>query len=374
MIKRGLPLFVCLSAFAALMSDRSVSADPAAPDGSGPPAAAPAKYRLGVSLPLSGPEAALGRDVLRVLQFAIKKFGESRYALSIEDDRCDPSTAASVARKLVEVNKVDAVIGYSCSVSALAAAPVFDQAHVPMMIVYASSAQLRDAGDYIFRTWPSDAAAAGALYRYAARRNKGIALITEETPYAENLKESFIAANIQPDVEVRSEDFPPGTADFSSILLRTKAWSPGAILINSDGAAGFAQVLRQVRQIKWKGDIFGIYWPGRESVRAELKDLLDDVVYVDSPPLDQLLTADGWGVLSEYGKPLAGAPAAFCSTVEGFRALNAALTSGRDLRQYLYTAKFSGSFGDFSFDKNGEIEGFELRLQRIKNGKPEPVK
>ena len=330
--------------------------------------------KIGVSLPLSGTGAGFGADLQSMLLFANAKFGGGRYDFVIDDDRCDEVTAEKIAKKFIEVDKVEAVIGYGCSTAILAAAPILEQAKIPTMVVFASSDKVSKAGDYIFRTWPSDKKSAAVLYRYAAKHDKSIALISEATPYAADLRESFYAANMHSGIELRTEEFFSGNTEFRNMILRIRSWSPDAIFINSQDPASFGVVLKALREYKWRGTIYGAFWPANPALRKELGPALDDVIFVDAPPLSALMNGEGWQALNDFNRPIGGTEASFVSVVEGFRALDAALSSGQDVRDYLYRNKFSGVFGGYSFDKDGEIEGLDFIVRRIKNGKPETVK
>lgn len=56
------------------------------------------------------------------------------------------------------------------------------------------------------------------------------------------------------------------------------------------------------------------------------------------------------------------------TTVEAFRALNEAINSGADVKTYLHTHQFTGIFGKYSFDENGNIIGLQHELKQIKDG------
>lgn len=56
------------------------------------------------------------------------------------------------------------------------------------------------------------------------------------------------------------------------------------------------------------------------------------------------------------------------TTVEAFRALDQAISSGKDVKDYLHSHKFYGIFGGYGFDKNGDIVGFNHKLKQIRNG------
>ena len=91
--------------------------------------------------------------------------------LLIRDDYGDPDSAVNAASALAAAGVV-AVIGHVYSGTSLAAAPVYNGAARPVLQVSPSSSApaLTGAGDYTFRTCPSDLQMGAALAQFAANR------------------------------------------------------------------------------------------------------------------------------------------------------------------------------------------------------------
>jgi branched-chain amino acid transport system substrate-binding protein len=87
----------------------------------------------------------------------------------MRDDYGDPDSAVSAATEL-DAAGVVAVIGDVYSGTTLAAAPVYNAAHLLQISPSSSSPLVSDAGDYTFRTCPSDLQQGEALARFAAER------------------------------------------------------------------------------------------------------------------------------------------------------------------------------------------------------------
>lgn len=136
------------------------------------------KIKIGVSTVLSGDAATYGIDMQNAILFANEKFGDGRYELIIEDDKCDPKTAVSIAQKFANLDKVDFVLGYVCSGAMLAAAPILERAKIPTIVGGASAAAIADTGEYIFRTAPSDRLLAIKIAGYIAAKHASVALLS----------------------------------------------------------------------------------------------------------------------------------------------------------------------------------------------------
>lgn len=69
-------------------------------------------FIVGASLPLSGELAEVGQDILRGFELAKKDFNSDKFRIEVivEDDGFQGRNAASAAMKLVNIDKVDAII------------------------------------------------------------------------------------------------------------------------------------------------------------------------------------------------------------------------------------------------------------------------
>ncbi|MCU4120830.1 ABC transporter substrate-binding protein [Variovorax sp. N23] len=91
------------------------------------PAAQAADLKVGLSVSLSGPNSSLGVPYAKGMQAALAYKGEvngRKIQLVVLDDGSDPTTAGRNARKLVEEEKVDVLMGTSGVPSAIAMAQV----------------------------------------------------------------------------------------------------------------------------------------------------------------------------------------------------------------------------------------------------------
>lgn len=119
--------------------------------------------KIGYIGPLTGEASSYGIDTINGVKLAIEEVNEAGgikgrpVTLLIEDTRCIGIEAAGAARKLIHVDKVSAIIGGQCSGETLAAAPIAEQAQIPMISPVSSSPEVTSAGDFIFRVYPSDA-------------------------------------------------------------------------------------------------------------------------------------------------------------------------------------------------------------------------
>jgi branched-chain amino acid transport system substrate-binding protein len=97
-----------------------------------------ADVTVGLILSLSGPAASLGIPFVKGVAAGVAQVPEvagEKLKLITLDDASDPSAAARNARKLIEENKVDIIMGSSTAPASLAAASVAYESKVPMIIL-----------------------------------------------------------------------------------------------------------------------------------------------------------------------------------------------------------------------------------------------
>ncbi|MDQ6640575.1 MAG: ABC transporter substrate-binding protein, partial [Pseudomonadota bacterium] len=95
-----------------------------------------ADLKVGLSVSLSGPNASLGVPYAKGMQAAVAHRPEiagHKVVLTVLDDASDPTTAGRNARKLIEEEKVDIIMGTSGVPAAIAMAQVARETKTPMI-------------------------------------------------------------------------------------------------------------------------------------------------------------------------------------------------------------------------------------------------
>src|SRR5271156_674645 len=108
-----------------------------------------AEYKIGFVTSLSGAASTIGIPYSRGIAAAKEYMGEiSGEPISVIqlDDGSDPSAATRDARKLVEEDKVDVLIGTSTAASSNAIAAVADELKVPYLAIAPISPPVADDG------------------------------------------------------------------------------------------------------------------------------------------------------------------------------------------------------------------------------------
>ena len=119
--------------------------------------------KIGCDVPLTGGSAEQGNRTLMGATLAVEEInaagGINGYMLELdaEDDEAQPQKAATIANKFVADEDVVAVVGYTQSSCALAAAPIYNQSGLVQVCTFSSNMGIAEAGPYTFPTCVTDA-------------------------------------------------------------------------------------------------------------------------------------------------------------------------------------------------------------------------
>jgi branched-chain amino acid transport system substrate-binding protein len=164
--------------------------------------AAAAEIKVGTLLSHTGPLKEFGPNIQNGAVLAAKQMGAAGFEIEMvhEDSETSAIPATNAAKKLVEVDKVVAIVG---ALASGVTVPVAESVTIPnnvIMISPASTSPLitvlpADQGkDFLFRTCPSDALQGVIAGRLAASYNKTAAVLYVNNPYGQGLAEEFKAS------------------------------------------------------------------------------------------------------------------------------------------------------------------------------------
>ena len=148
---------------------------------------------IGHSAPLTGPQAANGKDNENGARLAVDELNKAgikvagktvTFKLVSDDDQADPKAGVQVAQNLVDKGVV-AVLGPYNSGVAIPASRVYSSAGVPMLPVASNPALTKQGFKNIFRIGASDEQLGGTMATFAAKtlNAKTAAVIDDRTAY-----------------------------------------------------------------------------------------------------------------------------------------------------------------------------------------------
>lgn len=211
--------------------------------------ASPAKFRVGAILGLSGEVAIYGRAAQNGMRMALDGLSsedKGRLEIIYEDDGMQSPRAVSAYRKLVNHDRVNAVICWSSS-SCKAIAPLAERSEIPLIAI-ASDAAVSKGRTYAFNFWVTPEVESELLISEAvARGYKKVAAVSTIHEGALACRDAFVNAAKGKLEIVYDENFPPDTKDFRTNISRIASAKPDAVMLSlMPGHIGvFAKQLRE---------------------------------------------------------------------------------------------------------------------------------
>ncbi|PYM74207.1 MAG: ethanolamine utilization protein EutN [Candidatus Rokuibacteriota bacterium] len=250
--------------------------------------------KIGLSAAVSGGSAASGEAIKRGLQIAIDEInakggvlGGRKLELVVRDDEGNPQKGVTIARELVEREKVVAFFGGLHTTVALAQVPVWHELKTPYMGAWAAGTNITRNGqspNYVFRVSANDDYVDRFLSRYAMETMKKSkpGLLLENTPWGQSnetgLTKWFGEKGIK---AVGVERFNWGDPDMSPQLLRLKNAGADHIVLVANAPEG-AQVLRSKAKLGWDTAMIS-HWGISGGRFAELTgDLSEGVTFLQT--------------------------------------------------------------------------------------------
>ncbi|MGD1897050.1 MAG: ABC transporter substrate-binding protein [Phormidesmis sp.] len=149
------------------------------------------------------------------------------------DDNDDVDTASAIATELVSNEDVLGVVGHFSSGTTLAVAEIYEAGGLPMVSPTSTAVKVSEAGDFIFRTVPSDRLAAATLSRYVLNElneNQAAVFYTSESAYSQSVKSEFTTELLSNGGEVVA-DYDVSEPGFSAGRAVQEAKESGATVL-----------------------------------------------------------------------------------------------------------------------------------------------
>lgn len=177
----------------------------------------------------------------------------STITLIIEDTGTDPAKAAEAAKKLIDVDGVQVIIGAVSSTETLAVAPIAERSKVVLISPSSTAPSITDAGEYIFRVVGSDNLQGEAITRLATAKNyTKAATLVENNDYGIGLENVF-RSNFKGNI-VAGVRYEKGKGDYRTELDAIKNANP-QVIIYVGYPAEASTILQQARSLgleaKW---------------------------------------------------------------------------------------------------------------------------
>ena len=210
------------------------------------PAGAQEPYRLGAIFSITGPGSSLGipeRDTALMIEADVNARGGIKgpdgrlrpLKLVIYDDASDETKAVLAAKKLIDEDKVTAIVGTTLSGTSLAILDTVQRAEVPLISCAAAAKIVEPAAErrWVFKTPQSDHLIVGVLVDYLkAKGLTKVGWLNVDYAFGQlgwiEFEKATAAAGLS---VVANEKFGQKDVDMTAQLTRVKAASPQAVVV-----------------------------------------------------------------------------------------------------------------------------------------------
>jgi branched-chain amino acid transport system substrate-binding protein len=199
------------------------------------------KVRIGVFMSTTGTTANFGISSVNGIKMAADEVNSAggingkQVDLLVQDDRSDASEAATIVTKFVTQDQVHAILGEVASSRSIAAAPIAQNAHIPMLTPSSTNPEVTKKGDFIFRSCFIDPVQGAAIAQFAAKSlgaKTAAIMVDRKNDYSTGLEkvinETFtkLGGKI-----VAVQSYQEGDQDFNAQLTSLKGANPEVIFV-----------------------------------------------------------------------------------------------------------------------------------------------
>ncbi len=325
--------------------------------------------KIGSVAPMSGSNALDGKYQKQGMELAVEEVGGAltlggqKYTIKTiyEDDEGKPETGANAYRKLVDQDKVFAIIGSPFSKITLAGAPIANAAKVINIATMATNPAVTQVGEYVFRAAFIDPFQGQVMAKFA-RETLGISkvavLYNNADDYSKGLAQVFKSSFESMGGTVVAYEAYGGAdiKDFNAQLVKIKAAEPEAIMLPNQHPEVALQAV-QARKMGITVTLLGSdTWDNPDLVKLAGEAIEGAYVTTlfskDSP--DPKVKAFVELYQKKYGEPPnSKAVAGYDACTVLLQAITkAGKLDAKAVRDTLASESFNGSCGTIKFDQN----------------------
>ncbi|MDB6168636.1 MAG: ethanolamine utilization protein EutJ [Verrucomicrobia bacterium] len=222
--------------------------------------------KVGEFASLTGKEAAFGQSSHKGTLLAIEELNATGGALGrpfeliTEDNQSKQGESATIAKKLISRDKIVALLGEVASGRSLEAAPIAQNARIPMISPSSTNPKVTEMGSYVFRVCFIDPLQGRLLAKFARSTLKAqrVALLTSvSSPYSVGLAKYFKEPFVEGGGEIIIEQkYSENDKDFKAQLTAIKPTKPDAVFVPGYYTEA-ALICKQARDLGIDVPIFG---------------------------------------------------------------------------------------------------------------------
>lgn len=349
-------------------------------------------FTLGLICPLSGSSAVSGQILKNATEMAVNEINEAggidgriQIVLAEVDDEGVPANSVTAMQKLVEQDKVGAVIGAQASSCTLANMEITKAAKIPQITPASSNVAVTQSGNpYIYQMTATDELHMRNIMKFmsAEKGAKTFAILYESSDFGTG---GFkIASNICGEFGldmVASEVYNAGDTDFSVVLGKMQKANPDFFIFWGYHTE-VAMICKQMQQYGISYPCIGQGYNSPELTNlggAAVEGIMIDTAFDAANPDERVQEFDR-KYTELYGEGYdQNAPQSYDAVYVIKDAIERCIADGKDytdgetLNGYIASTAWDGVTGVTTFDENGRMNK-DLLIITIENGEHKIIK
>jgi branched-chain amino acid transport system substrate-binding protein len=225
-----------------------------------------AQIKIGAVSCVSGPLSTFGVSSIRGARMAVEEINTKGGVLGqpvelvVDDNGSKGGETARIARKFLSQDHVVAILGDLTSSATMEAAPLAQEAHVPLLTPSATALSVTKVGGYVFRSCFTDPFTGRIMARFAVdhlQAKRGVILTDVKQDYSIGVSAELKSYYTEQGGQVLQEfSFSSGDTDFRAQLSSLKSLQPDVVFLPAYYTEA-ALILREARQLGVKAPFVG---------------------------------------------------------------------------------------------------------------------
>jgi len=213
--------------------------------------------KIGSVLSVTGPAAFLGDPEKKTLNLYIERINAAGGVLGRQlelytyDDGTDASKANGYAKRLIEEDKVDILIGGTTTGSTMAMVPVVEKAEIPFISLAGAVVIVEPVKKWVFKTPHTDRMAAEKVFEDMKKRGfTKVGLLSENSGFGQSGKKETLAVAGKYGMQIVADEmYGPKDADVTTQLTKIKNTAGVQALLVFGFGQGPAVVTKNIGQL-----------------------------------------------------------------------------------------------------------------------------
>jgi branched-chain amino acid transport system substrate-binding protein len=287
------------------------------------PAFAQGEIKLGAVLSVTGPASFLGDPEKRTLEMVVDDVNAKggilgrKVRLIIYDDAGDPNAARTFATRLLEEDKVSAMVGGSTTGTTMAMIPAFEDAQIPFISLAGAVQIIQPVKKWVFKTPHTDTMACEKIFEDMKKRSTTkISMISGTDGFGKSMRDECVKVAGKYGVEIlHEESYGPRDTDMTPQLTNIKNKAGVQAVINPGFGQGPAIVTRNFKQLAINVPLYqshgvaskqfiGLAGDAAEGVRLPAAALLVADKLPDSDPQKKVVVEYSKAYTTRTGQPV----------------------------------------------------------------------